>query len=621
MCSVAACGGDEPTAPRNSRLAIAIDAPLGGQIAVVVTGPKGFSETVSASDTLEALAAGTYTVAAPEVTIGDNRYRATPQSQSITVMANELGTAELIGYRLASTRLVVSVGGLPIGTNGAVTVTGPNGFLRAVTATTTLTTLDPGIYTVSSSDVQASGKTFHSSPASQTIALDPSTVGKTAAVWYGGGTGTLTIDIVGLPPDVPGVVDVTGPNGFSRTISASTTIPYVEPGTYAITGQPVGSDLVTYRTTFGTQAVNVTDGPASGFPVTYVGAPFALSLTPLISGLTSPVFLTAPDGDSRLFIVERTGRVRIFANGALLPTPFLDIANKVNFAGERGLLGMAFDPNYSSNGRFFVYYVALNGNVTLERFSSTPGSDIAGPSLGVVISIPHGGSEHHGGMVAFGPDGMLYFAPGDGGCCGDPNDNAQNLNSLLGKMLRIDVRAIPYAVPPDNPFVDRVGQRPEIWAYGLRNPWRFSFDATDALLYIGDVGQDAREEVDVSPVGAAGRNYGWRRMEGNACYNPSSNCDPGNTLTKPVLEYLHTDGCSVTSGYVYRGREMPEFAGHYLYADYCVGWIRSFRMVGGVVTQKRDWGLGVPGIVSFGRDGYGEEYLIEHDRVWRIRRG
>jgi hypothetical protein len=235
------------------------------------------------------------------------------------------------------------------------------------------------------------------------------------------------------------------------------------------------------------------------------------------------------------------------------------------------------------------------------------------------MTIPHRGENHHGGLIAFGPDGMLYVAPGDGGCCGDPQNNAQDRSTLLGKMLRIDVRTAPYVVPPDNPFVGQTGIRPEIWAYGLRNPWRFSFDTPAGLLYIGDVGQDAREEINVASTSAAGLNYGWRLMEGTACYNPATNCN-STGLTLPAHEYLHSDGCSVTSGYVYRGAAVPELTGHYLYADYCRGWLRSFRATtGGLATEHRAWSeITLPLTVSFGRDGAGELYMIAGTRVWRI---
>jgi glucose/arabinose dehydrogenase len=351
-----------------------------------------------------------------------------------------------------------------------------------------------------------------------------------------------------------------------------------------------------------------------------IAVPLELQLEFVADGFTAPVFLTSPEGDTRQFVVERNGRIRVIANGTLLPLPFLDITARVNFLEERGMLGMAFDPDYASNGRFFVYYVDLAGGVVIERFSSMPGSNFAGASDGIVISIPHGGSEHHGGTIAFGPDGMLYLGPGDGRCCGDPDDNAQDVGSLLGKILRIDVRTFPYAIPPDNPFAGQSSGQ-EIWAYGLRNPWRFSFDEDTEQLYIGDVGQDSREEVNVVSSHTAPLNFGWPFMEGTACFRPATNCTAGATFTMPAHEYTHVNGCSVTGGFVYRGAAIPELDGHYLYADYCAGWLRSFRVVGTAVTEHRLWsGVALPGALSFGRDGQGELYMIAGARVWRIAR-
>jgi glucose/arabinose dehydrogenase len=345
--------------------------------------------------------------------------------------------------------------------------------------------------------------------------------------------------------------------------------------------------------------------------------PLELGLELVAEGLTTPVFLTAPDNDARLFVVERIGRIRIIDNGSVLAAPFLDISDRVDTFFERGLLGMAFDPFYATNGRFYVYYTDRS-NVVLERFSSTPGSDVAGPSDGVVIRIPHSGINLHGGTVAFGPDDMLYLAPGDGGCCGDPENDAQNMTVLLGKMLRIDVRTQPYAIPASNPFVGQQGVRPEIWASGLRNPWRFSFDPISGLLYIADVGENSLEEVNVVPSTAAGLNYGWRLMEGTACFNPSTNCTTGASLTLPVHEYPRAEGCAVIGGYVYRGSAIPELVGHYLYADYCAGWLRSFRWG---AAEHRQWtGIHAPETVSFGRDAAGEVYVVAGTRVWKIVR-
>jgi glucose/arabinose dehydrogenase len=358
------------------------------------------------------------------------------------------------------------------------------------------------------------------------------------------------------------------------------------------------------------------DGGTAPDPV-----PLDLEQELVAEGLTAPAFLTAPANDPRLFVIERIGRIRIIEGGTLRSAPFLDITSRVNFVGERGMLGMAFDPQYAANGRFYVYYVGLDGSVVLERFSSTPGGSVAGASDGVVISIPHGGSEHHGGMIEFGPDGMLYLAPGDGGCCGDPPNNAQNMTTLLGKLLRIDVRTQPYSIPASNPFVGVAGVREEIWASGLRSPWRFSFDAPSNLLYIADVGEDTREEVNVAPATAAGLNYGWRLMEASGCYNPSTNCMTGVSLMLPTHEYTHSGGCSVIGGYVYRGAAIPELGGHYLYSDYCAGWLRSFRSTATGPVEHRLWtGISAPQTVSFGRDRAGELYMVGAGRVWKIVR-
>ena len=338
-------------------------------------------------------------------------------------------------------------------------------------------------------------------------------------------------------------------------------------------------------------------------------------------GLTEPVFLTAPNGDARLFIVERAGRVRVVKSGALLATPFLDISSRVGTVFERGLLGMAFDPAYGSNGTFYVYYIDRSDNVVVERFNSTAGSDVAGASAGVVITFHHGGQDLHGGSLEFGPDGMLYFASGDGGCCDDVPNNAQNMGVQLGKMVRIDVRTQPYTVPSSNPFVGRAGVRPEIWASGLRNPWRFTFDEPTNLLYIADVGERVHEEIDVVPSTAAGLNFGWRLMEGLGCFNPSTNCEAGVNLTQPVHAYTHSEGCAIIGGFVYRGEAIPALRGHYLYSDYCQGWLRSLRWTGSGTTDHRQWeGVSLPFLSSFGRDGAGELYMIAGEQVWKIVR-
>jgi glucose/arabinose dehydrogenase len=371
------------------------------------------------------------------------------------------------------------------------------------------------------------------------------------------------------------------------------------------------------------------DEPTAPPPVD--NEPLQLALQPVVDGLTNAILVTAPQNDARLFIVERIGRVRIIKNGELLATPFLDITSRVGTVYSRGLLGMAFHPEYANNGKFYVYYIDRQDNVVVERFSSNPATDVASPSDGVVISFHHGGEDLHGGTLEFGPDGMLYFASGDGGCCDDVPNNSQNMGVLLGKMVRIDVRNHPYTVPASNPFVGRPGVRPEIWASGLRNPWRFTFDAPSQMLYIADVGEREREELNVVPSTTAGLNYGWRLMEGSACFNPSVDCANGLTLTLPIHEYGHAyppepyteyAGCAIVGGYVYRGSAIPELNGHYFYSDYCAGWLHSLRVPApGTVADHRFWeGISVPGIASFGRDGMGELYVVEETRVSKIVR-
>lgn len=350
----------------------------------------------------------------------------------------------------------------------------------------------------------------------------------------------------------------------------------------------------------------------------------AIRLAPVASGLASPVHLAAPAGDARLFVVEQPGRIRIVENGALLPTPFLDITDRVGAGGERGLLSVAFHPQYAANGFFFVNYTDRAGDTRVERYSVSTDRNRADPaSARLVIGIDQPYSNHNGGLVAFGPDGKLYIGMGDGGGSGDPQETGQDPMQLLGKLLRVDVDgAAPYAIPADNPYAGRTDRRPEIWALGMRNPWRFSWDRTAGLLYMADVGQNRLEEIDVVPAGQGGVNYGWDLMEGSECFEPRDGCDRTG-LTLPALEYSHDDGCSVTGGFVYRGQDIAALRGHYFYADYCQGWIRSFRYAGGQAADARSWDVeNVGNITSFGEDSRGELYVLSSGGgVYRIVAG
>ena len=351
----------------------------------------------------------------------------------------------------------------------------------------------------------------------------------------------------------------------------------------------------------------------------------SIRLQEVASGLSSPVFLTAAAGDARLFVVEQPGRIRIVENGSLAAAPFLDITDRVLAGGERGLLSMAFHPRYAQNGLFFVYYTDRAGDIRVDRFRvSADRSRAELASARNVITIPHrDASNPNGGLVAFGPDGKLYLGTGDGGGGGDPRGNGQNPLSLLGKILRLDVDAgDPYGIPADNPFAGRSSARNEIWAIGVRNPWRYSWDRDSGTLFVADVGQNAWEEINAVPGTAAGLNYGWNTMEGAHCFPAGSDCSTaGKTL--PVLEYGRADGCSVTGGYVYRGGALPALRGHYFYADYCQGWVRSFRVSGGQASDRREWEVGdVGNITSFGEDAGGELYVLSAaGRVFRVVAG
>jgi len=347
----------------------------------------------------------------------------------------------------------------------------------------------------------------------------------------------------------------------------------------------------------------------------------ALAVEQVASGLNQPVHLSVPNGDPRLFIVEQPGRIRVVEDGRLIVTPFLDIASKVRSGGEQGLLSVAFHPQYRANGFLFVNYTDNNGDTRIERYTVSANKNVADPrSAKPILSVDQRYSNHQGGLNLFGPDGMLYIGMGDGGSQGDPHGNGQNPNSLLAKLLRINVdRGDPYEVASANPYAGG-GGKGEIWAIGVRNPWRFSFDRVSGLLYIADVGGDKFEEINVTPMSAAGINYGWNTMEGPACRR-SPPCNQEG-LQKPVVSYpTHENStCAVIGGSVYRGQKIPEIQGQYFYSDYCNSWLRSFGFADGKVTDQHEWPVGKLGsITSFGEDSQGELYITTSSgRVYRI---
>jgi glucose/arabinose dehydrogenase len=348
-----------------------------------------------------------------------------------------------------------------------------------------------------------------------------------------------------------------------------------------------------------------------------------VTLTEVVQVSGMPVYLTAPSGDSRLFIVEQAGRIRVVEDGQLLATPFLDITDSVSGGREQGLLSLAFHPDYATTGYFYVYYTDMADDSRIVRYKVSADRNVALPgSAKVILTVGQPYANHNGGLLVFGPGDMLFIGLGDGGSGGDPQNNGQDPSTLLGSLLRIDVDGgDPYAVPQDNPFVGDAEWREETWAYGLRNPWRFSFDDVADMLYIADVGQNSREEVNATSAVIGGLNYGWRIMEGSSCFN-SENC-ANNGLVLPVLEYATgADGCAVVGGYVYRGVELSGLGGTYFYSDNCAGWIRSFKLENGTATEQMEWGVGdVGNVLSFGVDGSGELYVLSANRgVYRFDR-
>jgi glucose/arabinose dehydrogenase len=369
--------------------------------------------------------------------------------------------------------------------------------------------------------------------------------------------------------------------------------------------------------------------PAAAAPLAAPPIPLNIHFQTVVTGLSQPVFATnAGDGSGRLFIVQQGGQIIIFKNGALLALPFLDISSLlVRDGGEQGLLGLAFAPDYSTSGVFYVSYTAPSPitpattpyAITLARYKVSSNPDIADPNSGqVLLSVPKIYTNHNGSMLAFGPDHFLYMSTGDGGNGGDPNNNAQNQKSLLGKLLRIAVNSTgSYTIPSTNPYFSNTsGFRKEIWSYGLRNAWRFSFDRSNGDLYIGDVGQNTEEEIDFQTHGAnGGQNYGWRIKEGNLCFNPV-NCTPPPNYVAPIAVYDHgtndSVGCAVTGGYVYRGTTFPELKGAYLYGDFCTG-----RLWGLVRNANSQW-TSTPiadtnySISAFAEDENGELYIVDY---------
>jgi glucose/arabinose dehydrogenase len=371
-------------------------------------------------------------------------------------------------------------------------------------------------------------------------------------------------------------------------------------------------------------------GGGDGGPDAYVpscepvaGRP-ALGLVEIASGFDMPVFVTSPPADPRLFVLEKPGTIRIIEGTTVLPEPFLEVDTPDIFdlEDERGLLGLAFAPDYGSSGHFYVFYTDAQSNEVISRFTVSSNPNVADPdSEEILFSNQDFAGNHNGGTLAFGNDGYLYFGIGDGGGSNDPMDYGQDLDVEFGKMLRLDVSSLPATPPADNPFVGTAGSD-LIWSYGWRNPYRWSFDRQTGDMYVGDVGQGTYEEISIESANASGGlNYGWSEREGAHCFSPASGC-LSNGVVDPVYENDHNDGSCIVGGYVYRGCSMPGYHGTYFFADYSYGWVRSFEWDGADgYTNLQEWdSLRGGDIVSFGEDADGELYIVRQDsgQIMRI---
>jgi glucose/arabinose dehydrogenase len=425
-------------------------------------------------------------------------------------------------------------------------------------------------------------------------------------------------------------VRVTGPGGFARDLARSDELKDLAPGDYLVAAAEVRVGSTTYVPSPASQTISIARDRhgaviANVSYTTRTSAP-VLALARVASGLDSPVYLTAPDHDQRRFIVLRAGRIVVQDDGGVQAQAFLDISARVATVGDGGLLSLAFDPRFASNGYFYVFYTDAQQDMVVERFHAAPGADRADSGQGLVIlRVPHQvDNAHYGGQLAFDADGYLYVSTGDGGDGSAASGNARDPANLLGKILRLDVSHAsagqPYAIPASNPYAGQQGKRGEVWASGLRNPWRISID--NDQLYIADVGESQREELNVAGAAKGGLDFGWNTMEGSLCLKDG--CDRTG-ITGPAFEYPHSappgEACAIVGGFVYRGSALPELAGRYFYSDYCGGFLKSLYVDGGAVLEQHDWLPGSGHVTSMGRDGMGELYLIlENGSIYKIGR-
>lgn len=604
------CDESNPVAPTDGSLAISVTGlPAHVDRALTVTGPSGTFEITTNDTVLRHLEPGTYTLDSPVLWVTTGRYVPDGLTRTAEVIASRTPAVTAVAYALWDSRLSVAVSGLPSTGGGNIEISGPS-FSTTVTHSQTFGDLKAGDYTLTSHDVIVGGITYRGAPASQVVTLPPGNQPVTASFVYTAVTAQLSIAPGVLPTGIaPGtsIATVSGPNGFNQPVVSTQPITGLQPGTYTVTANTIVVDGISYVPSPTTQQATLTAGMSGSAALIFRGQ-LDLERVP-IAALSGGVYLTAPSGDARLFIVQRGGFVRVVRDGQLLATPFLDISSRISTDGERGLLSIAFDPLYATNGYVYAYFTDLLGDIVIERFASTPGADVADPTPKLIVSIPHRDyNNHNGGLLMFGPDGLLYTATGDGGGGGDPQGNAQNPSSRLGKMLRINVRFDPAAV--------------NIWATGLRNPWRFDFDAGrfPDLLYIADVGQDRYEEINAVNITSQALNFGWNVREGAHCYPSGEGCLGVLVFRDPVFEYSHTQGCSIVGGFVYRGAIVP-LRDKFTFSDFCGGWLSTLNVTSSGYARQ-EWSIPAIGnVVSFGEDGLGEQYVINAPgELWKVVR-
>jgi glucose/arabinose dehydrogenase len=368
------------------------------------------------------------------------------------------------------------------------------------------------------------------------------------------------------------------------------------------------------RTSENTEGSPSPEPSSRALPSSFDPGSVSLELDEFATGLTGPIAVThAGDRTGRVFVAEQGGRIVSFDERGRNATVYLDLSSLTVPGGEQGLLGLTFHPDFRNNGRLFVNYTDSDGDTVIAEYrAADPSATSADPgSARVLMTVEQPYANHNGGHLAFGPDGYLYIALGDGGGAGDPGENGQGLGTLLGKILRVDVDSgSPYSIPRGNPFRDQEDARPEIWSYGLRNPWRFSFDRATGEMWIGDVGQSALEEIDRAPPGRGGLNFGWNDMEGSNCYDPPAECEQDDTVL-PITEYSHDFGCSITGGHVYRGTREKDLLGGYFFGDYCSGTIWAVPADAPTGTRASEMLQTESSISSFGEDESGEVYLTD----------